>query len=51
MNNIEGKRNVLHKLVEKYTPNLINNEIPYNIINGTAVTRVDITEMTEKYYL
>jgi hypothetical protein len=42
---------VLKKIVEKYTPHLLNNEIPNNMVKGTAVIRIDVTEMTGKYYL
>ena len=50
VDDIEEKRNALNKIVEKYTPHLINNEIPNNMIKGTAVIRIDVTEITGKYY-
>lgn len=50
VDDMEEKRNVLKKIVEKYTPHLLNNEIPNNMVNGTAVIRIDVTEMTGKYY-
>ena len=51
VNDIEEKRNVLKKLVEKYTPHLVNNHIPNNMVNGTAVVKIHIKEITGKYYL
>lgn len=51
VDDIEEKRNVLKKIVEKYTPHLVNNEIPNNMVKGTAVIRIEVTEMTGKYYL
>lgn len=50
VDDIEEKRNALNKIVEKYTPHLVNNEIPNNMVKGTAVIRIDVTEMTGKYY-
>lgn len=47
---MEEKRNVLKKIVEKYTPQLVNSELPNNMVNGTAVIRIDVIEMTGKYY-
>ena len=50
VDDIEEKRNALNKIVEKYTPHLINNEIPNNMVKGTAVIRIDVAEITGKYY-
>lgn len=50
VDDIEEKRNVLKKIVEKYTPHLVHNELPDNMVNGTTVIRIDVTEMTGKYY-
>jgi len=50
VDDIEEKRNALNKIVEKYTPHLVNNEIPNNMVKGTAVIRIDVTEITGKYY-
>ncbi len=46
----EEKTNVLKKIIEKYTPDLTNKELPDNMIKGTAVMRIDITKLTGKYY-
>lgn len=50
IDNIEEKGNVLKEIVKKYTPHLINSEIPINMIKGTAVIRIDLSEITGKYY-
>ncbi len=51
VDDVEDKRNVLKKIVEKYTPHLVNHEIPNNMVKGTAVIRIAVTKMTGKYYL
>jgi len=50
VDNIEEKNDVLKEIVRKYTPHLVNNEIPNNMVKGTAVIRIDLTEITGKYY-
>jgi nitroimidazol reductase NimA-like FMN-containing flavoprotein (pyridoxamine 5'-phosphate oxidase superfamily) len=44
------KEIVLKKVVEKYTPNLIETKLPRNMIKGTGVIEVIIKEITGKYY-
>lgn len=51
VDDIEKKRNVLKRIVEKYTPHLVKKEIPDNMVRGTAVIRIDVTDMSGKYYL
>lgn len=51
VDDIEKKRNVLERIVEKYTPHLVKKEIPDNMVKGTAVIRIDVTDMSGKYYL
>ncbi|GAA0725357.1 pyridoxamine 5'-phosphate oxidase family protein [Clostridium malenominatum] len=51
VDDMDEKRNVLKKIVEKYTPHLVNYELPNNMIKGTAVIQIDVTEITGKYYL
>lgn len=46
----EEKGNVLHAIIHKYTPQLSGKEIPNSMLNGTAVVKISITEMTGKYY-
>ena len=50
VDNIEEKSKVLKEIVKKYTPHLINNEMPNNMIQGTAVIRIDLSSTTGKYY-
>lgn len=45
------KTEILRKFVEKYTPHLINNAIANNMAKGTVVIRIDVTDMSGKYYL
>ena len=44
------KENILKKIVEKYTPHLASKELPINMVKGTVVIQIDITEITGKYY-
>ena len=44
------KRGALSAIIHKYTPQLSGKEIPDNMLNGTAVVKISITEMTGKYY-
>lgn len=50
VDNTEEKSKVLKEFVKKYTPHLVNNEIPDNMIRGTAVIQIDFTEITGKYF-
>jgi len=50
LEDLDYKREVLNKLVEKYTPQLVGKELPDNMINGTAVIEVEIVECTGKYH-
>lgn len=47
---INEKENILKKIVEKYTPHLASKELPINMVKGTVVIQIDITEITGKYY-
>lgn len=44
------KKEILKKIVQKYTPQLAGCEFPDNMVKGTAVIRITITEITGKYY-
>lgn len=50
VSDIEYKKEVLHKIVEKYTPHLRGKDIPENMIKGTAVIEITIKDCTGKYY-
>jgi nitroimidazol reductase NimA-like FMN-containing flavoprotein (pyridoxamine 5'-phosphate oxidase superfamily) len=47
---LDFKREVLNKVVDKYTPNFSGSTLPENMVKGTAVIEIDITECTGKYY-
>ncbi|WRS28044.1 pyridoxamine 5'-phosphate oxidase family protein [Oscillospiraceae bacterium MB08-C2-2] len=47
---IESKREVLGKLVEKYTPQFAGQELPENMVKGTAVIEIRIDTSTGKYH-
>ena len=47
---MEDKRVVLKKVVEKYTPHLADVPLPENMVRGTVVIRISIVELTGKYY-
>ncbi|WP_406241924.1 pyridoxamine 5'-phosphate oxidase family protein [Tissierella carlieri] len=47
---LDYKRKVLNKLVEKYNPQFAGKELPDNMIKGTAVIEIDIVECTGKYH-
>lgn len=44
------KRAALSAIIQKYTPDLAGADIPPNMLQGTAVIRIEICEMTGKYY-
>ena len=50
IDDIQLKTQILRKIVEKYTPHLINNEIANNMVVGTVVIRIDVAELSGKYY-
>lgn len=47
---LDYKREVLNKLVEKYTPQFAGKLLPDNMIKGTAVIEIDTVECTGKYH-
>ena len=46
----DEKKIALLKIVEKFTPHLKNKELPLNMINGTAVIRIDVMKCVGRYY-
>ena len=50
VDDINEKGNILKKIAEKYTPHSASKELPVNMVKGTAVIQIDITEITGKYY-
>jgi len=47
---IGEKTKALKEIVKKYTPHLSDKELPENMVKGTIVIRIEITEVTGKYY-
>ncbi|MBU5314045.1 pyridoxamine 5'-phosphate oxidase family protein [Tissierella carlieri] len=47
---LDYKRKILNKIVEKYTPQFAGKELPDNMIKGTAIIEIDIVERTGKYH-
>lgn len=50
VDDFDEKREALSKIVEKFTPHLMEKELPVPMINGTAVIRIDIIECVGRYY-
>lgn len=50
ISDLAEKKSVLDAIIHKYTPQLSGKEIPANMLNGTAVVKISITEITGKYY-
>lgn len=50
LEDVSMKETILKEIIKKYTPNLISREIPENMLKGTAVTKIEIKEITGKYY-
>lgn len=50
VDNFDEKKEVLSKIVEKFTPHLMDKTISENMIHGTAVIRIDIEECVGRYY-
>ena len=51
VDNLDEKKEALSKIVKKFTPHLMDKELPENMVNGTAVIRIDIQECIGRYYL
>jgi hypothetical protein len=50
VDDFDEKRVGLSKIVEKFTPHLMEKELPVPMINGTAVIRIDIVKCIGRYY-
>lgn len=50
VNDFDNKSEILCKIIKKYTPQYAATELPENMINGTCVLPIDISEITGKYY-
>lgn len=47
---VDYKREILMEIVKKYTPQLSDTVLPENMVAGTAVIKVQILDITGKYY-
>jgi nitroimidazol reductase NimA-like FMN-containing flavoprotein (pyridoxamine 5'-phosphate oxidase superfamily) len=50
LKDLADKREVLNKIVDKYTPHLSGKELPEGMVLGTAVIEIATMECTGKYY-
>ncbi|SBV97638.1 conserved hypothetical protein [uncultured Eubacteriales bacterium] len=50
LTDIEYKREVLNRMVEKYTPHFTGRELPENMVKGTAVIEIKVEKCTGKYH-
>lgn len=47
---IDRKREILDAIVNKYTPQFSGTRLPDNMVKGTAVVEIKITDLTGKYW-
>lgn len=47
---IDRKRIIIGAIVDKYTPQYSGKQLPDNMVKGTVVVAITITEMTGKYW-
>lgn len=45
-----AKKEVLNKIIDKYTPHLSGRDLPEPMVNGTAVIEIQIEKCTGKFY-
>lgn len=50
LEDMEHKKKILNGIVQKYTPHLTDKHLPENMLKGTAVIKIDILDITGKYY-
>ena len=50
VSDIDRKRAVLDAIVDKYTPRYSGQRLPDNMVKGTAVVAINVTELTGKYW-
>lgn len=50
LHDIECKRDVLNRLAKKYPPQFAGQELPENMVKGTAVIELQVLERTGKYH-
>lgn len=50
VSDFDEKKMALSSIVVKFTPHLVDKELPSKMINGTAVIKIDILECVGRYY-
>lgn len=50
VSDFDEKKMALSYIVAKFTPHLVDKELPSKMINGTAVIKIDILECVGRYY-
>ncbi len=50
LEDLESKKEILIEIVKKYTPQLSQKVLPENMVKGTAVIKIEILNITGKYY-
>ncbi len=50
LEDISLKSSILNEIVKKYTPHLENLKLPENMVKGTAVIELNVTQITGKFY-
>lgn len=50
VSDFDEKKLALSSIVAKFTPHLVDKELPSKMINGTAVIKIDILECVGRYY-
>lgn len=50
VSDFDEKKMALSSIVTKFTPHLVDKELPSKMINGTAVIKIDILECVGRYY-
>lgn len=50
VSDLDEKKMALSYIVAKFTPHLVDKELPSKMINGTAVIKIDILECVGRYY-
>lgn len=50
VDDFDEKHEALLKIIEKFTPHLLEKEMPPKMIKGTAVIRIDVVKCVGRYY-
>ncbi len=50
IDNLEQKKSILAEFIKKYTPHLAQKQLPDNMVKSTAVIKIEVKNLTGKYY-